>query len=116
MASVVGRFLSECLAARELYVAAKECRINECSPKWLRGRTEKLNSMKTYILHLVTSRLHSTCPQPTYDCAVTLTWVANHSNQHIHRAFRPIRLWLADNWDFQVDRSHKRKAKSVALF
>ena len=45
VASAVGRYLSECLGARELYVAIREGRIHECTPRWLRGRTSKLNDI-----------------------------------------------------------------------
>ena len=59
------------LAARELYVSPREGRVNECTPKLLRGRKEKLENMKCHILHLVASRQQANSYVPFNDCAVT---------------------------------------------
>ena len=78
--------------------------------------TSKLDDMKIYIMHIVHTRLHTNTTVPMHECHVTRSWVARHSMEHIHDAFRSIRSWLPDNWESQVDRSVQRKTKSVALF
>ena len=71
VACAVGRFLSEFLAARELYSASRDGRLHECAPKWLRGRSDKLNHMKHHVTHLMASRGEVNAPLPIHNCAVT---------------------------------------------
>ena len=94
VARAVGRFLSECLAARELYSASRDGRVDECNPKWLRGRTDKLNSMKHHVVHLMDCRGDATSPLPIHNCAVANAWVNRNSCQPLCDAFRVIRSWL----------------------
>ena len=116
VACAVGRYLCECLGARELYVAAREARIEECSPKWLSSRLNKLHAMRQHIKSIVDSRLLVNTSLPTHECAVTCAWVGRHSRQSINDAFRTIRLWLPDGWAANVERVSRRKSKSIAMF
>ena len=108
--------MSECLGARELFLAAREGRSHECTPKWLRNRTEKLSNMKQHIEHLVQSRSQVGSPIPVHDCNITTSWVTRHSIESLHDSFRPICAWLPNGWAANVVTSSQRTRKSTALF
>ena len=55
VACAVGKFLSECLAGRELFELARQGSVDVCSPKWLRGRKDKLESNNESIHNTFTS-------------------------------------------------------------
>jgi len=113
-------FLCEYLSLRELFLVGKEdkTRIAICSPKWLRGRIDTLNSMKVLVTSILDQRLSVADPLPFPFCQCTTAWLAKHCAQPVSSAFRPIRSWLSHfvGWANAVESRSKRKIKSAALF
>ena len=96
VACVVGRFLSEYLAAKDVLY----CETPFCTPpkhlgstKWLGKRSEKLNELRVRINSEVGMRNSSLNVIPMPACVFTNMWVIWHSYESLPDLFKPIRGW-----------------------
>ena len=122
VASVVGRFLSESLAAMEIFMHIRNVRstgrqidLQEVPSRWLGGRTGKLVDMRTRIIEMLRVRITSTCSIPTQDCNITREWVDRHSMESYSSAFQSIRHWLPSGWASSVEKKRGKRIDSIAL-
>jgi hypothetical protein len=97
VAHVVGRFLCEYLALRDIFFAGKtdSNSISSINPKWVRGRKVSLDSLKDFIVSVLDKRSTSHDPLPVPFCQTAKLWLDNHSTQTSSNAFKSVRSWLA---------------------
>ena len=115
VACTVGRFLSEYLAASELFAYAQTgASILTRKPKWLGGRRDALDKIINKILLTLQLRTLSSIPFPT--CDTTHMWISYLTHESLHDAFKPIRTWLSDGWAMRMEPSSIRTTRSISLF
>ena len=115
VACTVGRFLSRYLAVSEMYeVARTEASLDTCMPRWFGGNKSVQCSVK--------SKLHSTLQMRTVSvlpfslCTTTCTLVRKLALESVHDAFKPIQSWLVPGWAHKIEKSKKKKVRSIAFF
>ena len=114
---VVGRFLSEYLAAREILFASSPFSappVNIVSSKWLGGRNVQLTELRTYIEESLNRRANSSTPLPSHVCLLSEAWIIRHSRESLDDAFKPVRSWLPVGWESCLDRHSKSTRRSIA--
>jgi len=117
IACVVGRFLCEYLASRDILLASSPFSIPPtpvASSKWTGGRSHKLNELSLFINDLLSKRASSMAPLPYESCVFTSTWITLHSRESLNDAFKPIRSWLSEGWEGRLEKKGKSKKRSMA--
>jgi len=115
VAMAVGRFLSESLAAMDIYARIREVGYHDVSSRWLGERTDKLNDMRTRIREMLRERNDSASTLRAPDCSVTRLWVDKHSHESLNDAFKSIRNWLPSGWARSVEKKQSKRINSIAL-
>ena len=117
IACVVGRFLSEYLAARDIVCASPPFCVPSSqivSSKWLGGRSTKFSDLCTHISDALSRRQAALSPIPIDTCQFTNTWITWHSHESLDDAFKHVRSWLSNGWDTRLDKKSKSSKRSIA--
>ena len=115
VACIIGRFLSEFLAASEMFRVAKSgSPLDSCSPRWLGNKLDATSRMRARVISSLQSRVHRELPFPS--CLHTHTWLAILAQEPLEGAFKPVRTWLSPGWALKIEKNKKNTGKSIALF
>ena len=116
VACIVGRFLSEYLAASEFYELAR-CggNIDTYMPRWIGCKQHVADDLRAR-LRIILHRYDAHRLTPLPECNVTLSWISKLTRDNIQSAFKPIRAWLPPGWAVHLENVHKSTPRSIALF
>jgi hypothetical protein len=115
VACTVGRLLSVYLAASEMYETARtDASIELCIPRWLGGNKSTHGRIKSKLHTTLQMRMSNVLPFSL--CTTTCAHVRRLAREDLHDAFKPIESWLVPGWAHKIEKSKKRKVRSIAIF